>query len=203
MPRGSKSCMKQPASATTSSAACTRSSAQFPDSRSSPPSSAEGSSTFGCRPKDIPIATGAKRTGRRLLTVGTDCAVGKKYTALALERELRARGPQSDVPRDRSDRHHDCGHRHSDRRRRERLRRWRGRDALPCQRCRSLGHRRRTRLAVSPELRRCDARPDSWLAARRAGAMSRPVTPHDRLHRRLSDPAASARASRGMSKQRN
>ncbi|MGH8679112.1 MAG: DUF1611 domain-containing protein, partial [Burkholderiales bacterium] len=33
-----------------------------------------------------------KRSGRRLLTVGTDCAVGKKYTALALTRELRARG---------------------------------------------------------------------------------------------------------------
>jgi uncharacterized NAD-dependent epimerase/dehydratase family protein len=43
-------------------------------------------------PKNIPIATGAKRTGLRLLTVGTDCAVGKKYTALALERELQTRG---------------------------------------------------------------------------------------------------------------
>lgn len=36
--------------------------------------------------------TGAKRPGRRLLTVGTDCSCGKKYTALAIERELRARG---------------------------------------------------------------------------------------------------------------
>lgn len=43
-------------------------------------------------PRDIPVASGVKRTGRRLLTVGTDCAVGKKYTALALERELLARG---------------------------------------------------------------------------------------------------------------
>ena len=43
-------------------------------------------------PKNIRVATGAKRAGRRLLTVGTDCAVGKKYTALALERELHARG---------------------------------------------------------------------------------------------------------------
>lgn len=33
-----------------------------------------------------------RRTGRRILTVGTDCAVGKKYTALALHREMSARG---------------------------------------------------------------------------------------------------------------
>lgn len=43
-------------------------------------------------PSDITVATGAKRPGRRLLTVGTDCAVGKKYTALALEQALRAKG---------------------------------------------------------------------------------------------------------------
>lgn len=36
--------------------------------------------------------TGIKRSGKRLLTVGTDCSCGKKYTALALERELVARG---------------------------------------------------------------------------------------------------------------
>ncbi|MGQ0711508.1 MAG: DUF1611 domain-containing protein [Rhodoferax sp.] len=36
--------------------------------------------------------TGAKRTGKRVLTVGTDCALGKKYTALALTQALRARG---------------------------------------------------------------------------------------------------------------
>lgn len=39
-----------------------------------------------------PIATARRRTGKRLLTVGTDCAVGKKFTALALERDMRARG---------------------------------------------------------------------------------------------------------------
>ncbi len=43
-------------------------------------------------PADIPVATGRKRSGRRLLTVGTDCALGKKYTALAIARGLRARG---------------------------------------------------------------------------------------------------------------
>jgi uncharacterized NAD-dependent epimerase/dehydratase family protein len=35
---------------------------------------------------------GTKRSGMRLLTVGTDCSVGKKYTALALEKEMRAAG---------------------------------------------------------------------------------------------------------------
>jgi uncharacterized NAD-dependent epimerase/dehydratase family protein len=47
-------------------------------------------------PADIPVATGIKRSGRRLLTVGTDCALGKKYTALALARALRARGVNAD-----------------------------------------------------------------------------------------------------------
>ena len=31
---------------------------------------------------------GLKRTGKRLLTVGTDCSVGKKYTALAVEKAM-------------------------------------------------------------------------------------------------------------------
>ena len=43
-------------------------------------------------PADIPIASGRKRSGKRILTVGTDCALGKKYTALAIARGLRARG---------------------------------------------------------------------------------------------------------------
>lgn len=47
-------------------------------------------------PERIPIATGRKRTGQRLLTVGTDCALGKKYTALALAREFRRRGTAAD-----------------------------------------------------------------------------------------------------------
>ena len=40
--------------------------------------------------------TGQKRSGRRVLTVGTDCAVGKKYTALAIEKEMRSRGIDAD-----------------------------------------------------------------------------------------------------------
>jgi uncharacterized NAD-dependent epimerase/dehydratase family protein len=47
-------------------------------------------------PAKLPVGTGRKRTGLRLLTVGTDCACGKKYTALALDRVMRARGRQSD-----------------------------------------------------------------------------------------------------------
>ena len=47
-------------------------------------------------PRHIPIATGAKRSGKRLLTVGTDCALGKKYTALALARAFAARGVDVD-----------------------------------------------------------------------------------------------------------
>jgi uncharacterized NAD-dependent epimerase/dehydratase family protein len=43
-------------------------------------------------PPHIPIATGRKRSGKRLLTVGTDCALGKKYTALAIARGLVAQG---------------------------------------------------------------------------------------------------------------
>lgn len=46
--------------------------------------------------RTIPIATGRRRTGKRLLTVGTDCAVGKKYTALAIARILQDRGIDAD-----------------------------------------------------------------------------------------------------------
>lgn len=47
-------------------------------------------------PADIPIATGRKRSGKRLLTVGTDCALGKKYTALALAAAFAERGVDVD-----------------------------------------------------------------------------------------------------------
>ena len=42
-----------------------------------------------------PIANGRKRTGKRVLAVGTDCSVGKMYTALALDTEMRDRGMKS------------------------------------------------------------------------------------------------------------
>lgn len=47
-------------------------------------------------PPTIPIGNGRKRSGKRLLTVGTDCALGKKYTALALHRAFRERGIDAD-----------------------------------------------------------------------------------------------------------
>ncbi|WP_375398013.1 DUF1611 domain-containing protein [uncultured Sphingomonas sp.] len=47
-------------------------------------------------PDDLPIGTGHKRPGKRLLTVGADCAIGKKYAALAIARGLRARGVAAD-----------------------------------------------------------------------------------------------------------
>ncbi len=47
------------------------------------------SRTFG-------VGTGEPRQGKRLLTVGTDCSVGKMYTSLAIEREMRDRGFDAD-----------------------------------------------------------------------------------------------------------
>ncbi len=41
---------------------------------------------------EYPIANGVKRTGKRCLAVGTDCSVGKMYTALALEKALHKQG---------------------------------------------------------------------------------------------------------------
>jgi len=42
------------------------------------------------------VGTGEKRSGKRVLTVGTDCAVGKMYAALAIAAELKARGADVD-----------------------------------------------------------------------------------------------------------
>lgn len=40
----------------------------------------------------FPAGSGRRRSGKRVLTVGTDCALGKKYTALALTKALQAQG---------------------------------------------------------------------------------------------------------------
>lgn len=65
----------------------------------STPGLAETAARHGRRLHDVrlskgpfPIADGLPRSGRRVLMVGTDCAVGKKYSALAVHRELQARG---------------------------------------------------------------------------------------------------------------
>lgn len=47
-------------------------------------------------PAGLPVGSGRKRSGKRLLTVGTDCALGKKYTALAVTRAIQDRGIAAD-----------------------------------------------------------------------------------------------------------
>jgi uncharacterized NAD-dependent epimerase/dehydratase family protein len=56
-----------------------------------------GRSLFDVRrpTQDFPVASGKKRAGKRLLPVGTDCSCGKMYTALAIEKELLARGQKA------------------------------------------------------------------------------------------------------------
>ena len=46
--------------------------------------------------REFAVGSGARRPGKRLLTVGTDCSIGKMYTALALEQEMRRRGRKAD-----------------------------------------------------------------------------------------------------------
>lgn len=47
-------------------------------------------------PAGLPVGKGRPRAGRRLLTVGTDCSVGKMYATLALARAMQARGHRAD-----------------------------------------------------------------------------------------------------------
>lgn len=44
---------------------------------------------------EYPIANGKVRSGKRVLAVGTDCSVGKMYTALALDDAMRKKGMKS------------------------------------------------------------------------------------------------------------
>jgi uncharacterized NAD-dependent epimerase/dehydratase family protein len=57
-----------------------------------------GRSLFDVRhpSRDFAVGTGARRSGKRLLAVGTDCSIGKMYTTLALEEEMRRRGMKAD-----------------------------------------------------------------------------------------------------------
>ena len=58
---------------------------------------AQGRHLFDVRipTEEYPIASGVPRRGKRMLAVGTDCSVGKMYTALAVDAEMRARGLKS------------------------------------------------------------------------------------------------------------
>jgi uncharacterized NAD-dependent epimerase/dehydratase family protein len=47
-------------------------------------------------PAGLTVGKGYKRAGHRLLTVGTDCSVGKMYATIALTRGLKARGVAAD-----------------------------------------------------------------------------------------------------------
>ncbi len=53
-----------------------------------------GAQLHEVRHSDQQFATGkgTRRSGKQLLTVGTDCSIGKKYSALAIEKEMRERG---------------------------------------------------------------------------------------------------------------
>ncbi|WED24512.1 DUF1611 domain-containing protein [Vibrio sp. JC009] len=53
-----------------------------------------GRSLFDVRypTQSYPVANGKKRSGKRVLTVGTDCSCGKMYTSLALEKEMKTQG---------------------------------------------------------------------------------------------------------------
>ena len=59
---------------------------------------AQGRSLFDVRfpTQSFEVGNGRKRSGKRILSVGTDCSCGKMYTALAMERELRSRGVAAD-----------------------------------------------------------------------------------------------------------
>jgi uncharacterized NAD-dependent epimerase/dehydratase family protein len=46
--------------------------------------------------REFHVGSGVKRPGKRLLTVGTDCSIGKMFTALAIEKEMRGRGIKAD-----------------------------------------------------------------------------------------------------------
>lgn len=47
-------------------------------------------------PDNLPVGSGRKRTGKRLLMVGTDCVVGKKFSALSIAKEMSDRGMNAD-----------------------------------------------------------------------------------------------------------
>ncbi|NNE83756.1 MAG: DUF1611 domain-containing protein [Alphaproteobacteria bacterium] len=59
---------------------------------------AQGRQLFDVRhpTRSFNVGSGERRPGKRLLTVGTDCSVGKMYTALAIGHELQRQNVKSD-----------------------------------------------------------------------------------------------------------
>jgi uncharacterized NAD-dependent epimerase/dehydratase family protein len=57
-----------------------------------------GRSLFDVRhpTRTFDVGVGVKRSGKRLLPVGTDCSCGKMYAALAIEQAMRSRGINAD-----------------------------------------------------------------------------------------------------------
>ena len=150
-------------------------------------------------PADLNVPTGAnlEQPTKNVLTVGSDCAIGKMTVSLELDRAAAAPRARVALRPDRPDRDRD--RRLGDRRRRRRLRLHRGRGRA----ARRRGARARGRAALrrgpgrahAPCLLGCDARPDPRLRAARV----RPLPPGGgdggRGLSRASAPAA-ARARR-------
>ena len=174
--------------ASTSPRACT---SRSPACRRSPPRrSARAGRLIEVRQpaESFMPGTGKKRSGKRVLTVGTDCAVGKKYTALAIEKELRARGVDADFRATGQTGHLHLGPRHRGGLRRLRFRLRRRRVAVAGCRTATLGRDRGPGVAVPSGLRRRDARAHPRQPARRDGAVPRPRAHRHRRLRGLCDP---------------
>ncbi len=152
-------------------------------------------------PVDLEVATGANLEvpGEIVLTVGSDCAIGKMTVSLELAREAVARGISASVRPDRPDGDRDRRLGHLGRRRRRRLHRRRRRAAR--RRGRQAWGRSSSRrgpgLSLPPWLLGSDARSHARVGAScirpvsqgrrdRDRRVSRPSTPLARRSRRLA-----------------
>ena len=132
------------ATGSTSRTACTSSSPTIPSSRSSRRGTASSCATCAAR-RPISRRRPARTShvpGTIVLTVGSDCAIGKMTVSLELDREARCARRRVDLRPDRADRDRDRRLGHRGRRRRRRLHRRRGRAA------RRRGERARGRAAL-------------------------------------------------------
>ena len=176
------------------------------------PSSSSSRATFGVtltdlrRPPaglDVPTGANLEVPGKIVLTVGSDCAIGKMTVSLELDREAQRPRDRVRVRPDRADRDRDRGLGHLGRRRRRGLhRRRRGAARRRGQRARGRPPARRgAGLDLAPGLLGRHARPHPRLGAARVRAL-----PHGRRDRgrglsRLS--AAVAAGARGAARARS